>query len=65
MARIDRAFSAFFDGSASKMHQRAAPILGTESDPQIENGGQREHHFALLFRCLMTPVLQVRFRPPK
>ena len=23
-----RAFSAFFDGTASKMHQRAAPILG-------------------------------------
>ena len=27
----------------------------TESDPQ--NGGQLEHRFALLFRCLMTPVL--------
>ena len=22
-----------------------------------QNGGQLEHHFALLFRCLMTPVL--------
>ena len=55
-----RAFSAFFDGNAST----SGPYFGGRNLTP-KTGGQLEHHFALPFRCLMTSVLGVRFRPPK
>ena len=57
-------FQRFLTEPLQKCINERPLFWGTESDPQ-KNGGQLEHHFALLFRCLMTPILRVRFRPPK
>ena len=56
-------FQHFLTEALQKCINERPLFWRTESDPQ--NGGQLEHHFALLFRFLMTPVLGVGFRPPK